>query len=180
MFSHLTTHSAFSLQEGLPLPADLVDAAQADGMPALGLTDHRLLSGSLEFVTACRRAGIQPVLGLEIDVEPGGAGPAGQSGRLALLATSLEGWSNLCRLSSALALAPDPEAACPLELLATFSRDLIALSGDQGDPNGSWLRPLQEIFPGRMYLALRDPSIGLQLADLGRRQNLPLVVAHPV
>jgi hypothetical protein len=38
-------------------------------MPALGLTDHRLLTGAVEFVTACTRAGIRPVLGLEIDLE---------------------------------------------------------------------------------------------------------------
>jgi len=71
MFIHLTTHSAFSLQEGLPLPSDLAQAAQAEGMPALGLTDHRLLSGTVEFVTACKRAGLQPILGLEIDLEAG-------------------------------------------------------------------------------------------------------------
>jgi DNA polymerase-3 subunit alpha len=171
MFSHLTTHSAFSLQEGLPLPEDLVEAARADGMTALGLTDHRLLSGALEFVSACQRAGIQPVLGLEIDLE---------HGRLALLATSFEGWSNLCRLSSALALSPDPEAACALDLLASFSPDLIALSSTQGDSTGGRLRPLKEIFPGRLYLTLNDPAVGLQLADVGRRLDVPLIVAHPV
>ena len=71
MYLHLTTHSAYSLQEGLAQPADLARAAAEAGMPALGLTDHRLLSGSVEFVTACKTAGVQPVLGLEIDLEPG-------------------------------------------------------------------------------------------------------------
>jgi hypothetical protein len=42
MFIHLTPHSAYSLQEGLPLPSELAQAAQAAGMPALGLTSHRL------------------------------------------------------------------------------------------------------------------------------------------
>ena len=171
MFSHLTTHSAFSLQEGLALPADLVEAARADGMPALGLTDHRLLSGSIEFAAACRRAGIQPLLGLEIDLDPG---------RLALLATDLDGWSNLCRLSSALALAADPQATCPLDLLAAHAGGLVALSGDRGDRSGAGLRLLKEIFPERLYLTLEDPAVGLQRADLGRRLNLPLVVARPV
>jgi DNA polymerase III alpha subunit len=35
MYIHLTTHSAYSLQEGLALPVELAQAAQADGMPAL-------------------------------------------------------------------------------------------------------------------------------------------------
>ena len=98
MYIPLTTHSAYSIQEGLALPGELVQAAQADELPALGLTDHLLLTGSVEFVLACRKAGIQPLLGLEIDLE---------SGPLALLAMNLSGWSSLCALSSALALRSD-------------------------------------------------------------------------
>jgi len=171
MYIHLTTHSAYSLQEGLALPAELAQAAQADGMPALGLTDHRLLTGSVEFVIACHKAGVQPLLGLEIDLE---------SGPLSLLATSLAGWSNLCTLSSALALRTEPESACPLDLLAAHSMDLIALIADQGDSDGLQLAALREIFPGRLYLALQDPALGLPLSGLGRKLSLPLVVSHPV
>jgi DNA polymerase III subunit alpha len=171
MYIPLTTHSAYSLQEGLALPAELVQAAQADELPALGLTDHRLLTGSVEFVQACRRAGLQPLLGLQIDLE---------SGPLAVLAMSVGGWSSLCALSSALALRPDLTASCPLDLLAANSRDLIALTCDQGDPTGRRVRPLKDIFPGRLYLALHDPAQALPLSDLGRRLSLPLVVSHPV
>ena len=67
MYVHLATHSAYSLQEGLPTPIELAQAAAADGMTALGLTDHHLLSGAVEFFVACKDAGVQPVLGLEID-----------------------------------------------------------------------------------------------------------------
>jgi DNA-directed DNA polymerase III PolC len=171
MYIPLTTHSAYSLQEGLALPAELVQAAQADGLPALGLTDHRLLTGSVEFVQACHNAGLQPLLGLEIDLE---------SGPLALLAMSLPGWSSLCALSSALALRPDQPAACPLDLLAANSRDLIAIIGDQGDPTGRRIRPLKDIFPSRLYLSLHDPTQALPLSHLGRHLSLPLVVTHSV
>jgi DNA-directed DNA polymerase III PolC len=171
MYIPLTTHSAYSLQEGLTLPAELVQAAQADGLPALGLTDHRLLTGSVEFVQACHNAGLQPLLGLEIDLE---------SGPLALLAMSLPGWSSLCALSSALALRPDQPAACPLDLLAANSRDLIAIIGDQGDPTGRRIRPLKDIFPSRLYLSLHDPTQALPLSHLGRHLSLPLVVTHSV
>ena len=83
MYIHLTAHSAFSLQEGLLSPTELAQAAKAHNMPAIGLTDHHLLTGVIEFVTACKEAGIQPILGLEIDLE---------KGPLNLLAMSLEGW----------------------------------------------------------------------------------------
>jgi DNA polymerase-3 subunit alpha len=83
MYIHLKTHSAYSLQEGLIPPVDLVRAAQSFGMSAIGLTDHNLLTGTIEFATACSEAEIQPVIGMEIDIE---------SAPLSLLATSLEGW----------------------------------------------------------------------------------------
>ncbi len=158
MFVHLTTHSAYSLQEGLLLPAELAQAAAAEGMTAIGLTDHRLLTGSVEFTNACTAAGVQPILGLEIDLE---------SGPLALLAASLEGWSNLCRLSSALALRDLPEANCPLDLLSSFSGDLIALCSNRGDNARHTLGLLKSIFPGRLYMTISDPSSALQDFNAG-------------
>ena len=163
MYVHLTTHSAFSLQEGLTTPVDLVQAAQASGMSALGLTDHNLLTGAIEFVTACKQYGIQPVLGLEIDLD---------HGPLNLLATSLEGWSNLCRLSSALALRESPEALCSLDMLSTYSKDLIALSNNP--------KSLKDIFQDRLYVALQDPAKAASLSDIASKLALPTVVTHSV
>lgn len=166
MYIHLTTHSAYSLLEGLPLPAELARAARASGMPALGLSDHRTLTGSIEFIQACKEEGIRPILGLEIDLE---------IGRLSLLATNLAGWSNLCRLSSALALNDNPDAPCSLDLLARHCGDLVALANDE-----SHFGALKEIFPQSLYVTLTDPSRGLPRTNLARHFGLPLVVTHPV
>jgi DNA-directed DNA polymerase III PolC len=163
MYIHLTAHSAYSLQEGLVPPAGLVQAAQSNGMSAIGLTDHNLLTGAIEFVTACKQNEIQPVIGLEIDLD---------FSPLHLLATSLEGWSNLCRLSSALALRDDPDAPCSLDLLASCSKDLVASTGDP--------KSLKEIFPDRLYVALQDPTKAAPLSNLARQLALPTVVTHPV
>ncbi len=163
MYIHLTTHSAFSLQEGLLSPAELVQVAKSHGMPAIGLTDHNLLTGVIEFVIACKAADIQSLIGLEIHLH---------DGPLSLLATSLDGWSDLCRLSSAIALQEDPEAPCPLEVLAGHSRDLIGLSS----------RPerLKEIFGDRLYVNLQDPAEAGALSQMAYRLELPAVVTHPV
>jgi DNA-directed DNA polymerase III PolC len=171
MFTHLTTHSAYSLQEGLLGPSELAQAAQAHNMPALGLTDHRLLTGAVEFVHACKEAGLQPIMGLEIDLD---------TGKMALLATSVGGWSNLCRLSSALALRDDPEDACALEFLEPYSKDLIALNDTQGDHSGQHLERIKDVFKDRLYLTLQDPSVGLPLSSLSRRLKVSMVVTHPV
>jgi DNA polymerase-3 subunit alpha len=159
LFIHLTARSTYSLQEGLLSPVELVQAAQAHGMQAFGLTDHHLLTGSVEFLHACMDAGIQPILGLEIDLK---------TRRLALLATSLEGWSNLCRVSSALVLRDDPESTCSLNFLEPYAKDLIALSDTQRDESGQRLGQIKDVFEGRIYLALQDSIIGLSLSSCAR------------
>lgn len=182
----LTTHSAYSLLEGLALPSELAQTAAARGMPALGLTDHHLLSGTVEFVIACRQAGIQPVLGLEIDLawEALTAETPARPGRLTLLATNLEGWSSLCRLSSVLQLSEEglPSSILPasLTLLAAHTTGLLAISSPQSDSSGRRLERLKELFPNRLYVALEDPGSGLPLTGLARRLHLPVVAAPPV
>ncbi len=171
MFVHLTAHSAYSLQEGLATPAELAQAAKAQGMPALGLTDHRLLTGAVEFVHACKEAEIQPLLGLEIDLS---------AGKLPLLATSQEGWANLCRLSSALALQEDPQATCPIDQLASFSNDLIAIGRADGKEAAKQFEILKDIFGNRLYLSLQDPSVGLPLSSFARRMGVQMVVTYPI
>jgi DNA polymerase III subunit alpha len=163
MYVHLTTHSAFSLQEGLSTPTDLVKAAQANGMTALGLTDHNLLTGVIEFVTSCKAVDIQPIIGLEIDLN---------DGPVSLFATGLEGWSCLCRLSSSINLRDHPDAPCTLEMLASCSQDLIAVSKQP--------QLLKEMFPDRLYVNMQDPNDAANLTNLARQLGLPTVITHPV
>lgn len=164
MYIHLTAHSAYSLQEGLTSPKDLVLAAKAHGMHALGLTDHCLLTAAVEFVQACKDAEIQPILGFEVDL---------QAGPVHLLANSLEGWSNLCRLSSVIALSDDPDGICSLQTLASHSNDLIALSTHS-------LEELNLIFTDRLYVSLHNPAHAFNLSKLARNLSLPTVVTHPI
>jgi len=132
-------------------------------MSALGLTDHHLLTGTIEFVKACQDAGIQPVIGLEIDLP---------QGPLQLLAMSVDGWSNLCRLSSVLALRDNPDAPCSLEMLFTYSKDLIALCENPHN--------LLDGFTGCLYVPLRNVSSAALLSAQARKLGLPTVIAHPV
>jgi DNA-directed DNA polymerase III PolC len=128
-FCHLHTHSYYSLLDGCPSPEELAQAAARAGMPALALTDHDALYGAIEFYDACHRLGVQPILGMELTIEMGDDAPA----TLILLAQNLEGYANLCRLSSALQTQPDREAALqrglPADALENRTAGLIALSG---------------------------------------------------
>jgi DNA polymerase III alpha subunit len=68
LFSHLHTHSHYSLLESLLSPLALAQAAAQSAMPALALTDHNNLTGAVEFYDACKKEGVKPILGLELDL----------------------------------------------------------------------------------------------------------------
>ena len=68
-FVHLKVHSAYSLLEGaLPIPK-LAKLAAAHELPALGLTDTNNLFGALEFSDKLAEAGIQPIIGVALNVD---------------------------------------------------------------------------------------------------------------
>ncbi|MHB0968009.1 MAG: PHP domain-containing protein, partial [Bellilinea sp.] len=64
----ICVHSYYSLLEGVHSPDELAARAAAQGLPVLALTDHNMLTGAVEFALACRKAGIRPIFGLEVDV----------------------------------------------------------------------------------------------------------------
>ncbi len=68
-FVHLHVHSNFSFGDGACRIDDLVDAARAMGMKALAVTDHEGLYGAVRFYEACQKAGIKPIVGVELTVE---------------------------------------------------------------------------------------------------------------
>lgn len=69
-FVHLHTHSHYSLLDGLGKIDDLVAKAVEYQMPALALTDHGVMYGAIEFYKKCKKAGIKPILGVEVYVAP--------------------------------------------------------------------------------------------------------------
>ena len=80
----LRVQSQWSLLDGVPSVPELVAHAASLGLPALALTDRNALYGAVEFVAACTRAGIFPVVGAGIHLSHGG--PAGAKQMLVLLA----------------------------------------------------------------------------------------------
>ena len=82
MFVHLRVHSDFSVVDGTARIDPLVQAAAADGQPALALTDLNNMFGAIKFYGAARRAGLKPILGVEVML----TGLPGQSERAAAAA----------------------------------------------------------------------------------------------
>ncbi len=194
MFVHLHTHSYFSFLDGIPSPERLAQAAAEAGMPALALTDHHNLTGSVRFYDACQRAGIQPILGLELVVNH----PLGQ-GNLILLAMDRQGWGNLCRLSSQANADAHrgSEQRIQFDGLAQNAQGLICLTGgkrglvqrlferEQPDLARRFLDDLKGCFPERLYLELQwqrsaDRQSVRLLADVARAAHLPIVATNNV
>ncbi|MFZ5869571.1 MAG: DNA polymerase III subunit alpha [Actinomycetota bacterium] len=71
-FTHLHVASGYSMRHGASTPAALAGRAAELGMDALALTDRDGLYGAVRFVTACADAGLTPLLGADLAVEPSG------------------------------------------------------------------------------------------------------------
>jgi error-prone DNA polymerase len=65
-FVHLHVASGYSLRHGASTPQALVEQAAAHGMSALALTDRDGLYGAAKFVLAADRAGLAPILGVDL------------------------------------------------------------------------------------------------------------------
>jgi len=70
-FAHLHVHTEYSMLDGAARVDDVVEAAAADGQPAIGLTDHGVLYGAVDFYRKATDAGITPVIGMEGYLTPG-------------------------------------------------------------------------------------------------------------
>ena len=101
-FVHLHLHTQFSLLDGAIKLGDLIERAKQYEMPAVAITDHGNMFGAIKFYQMATRAGIKPIIGSEMYVAPKGREDrtVRKSYHLILLAKDLEGYHNLCRLSS--------------------------------------------------------------------------------
>jgi len=70
-FVHLHVHSDYSLLDSCAKLDDLVAKAKSLNMPALALTDHGNMFGSLNFEKLCHVNGINPIVGCEFYVAYG-------------------------------------------------------------------------------------------------------------
>jgi error-prone DNA polymerase len=179
-FVHLHVASGYSLQYGASHPHVLVEQAAEQGMDTLALTDRDGTYGAVRFAKACLRAGVRPILGVDLAMAHTGAipGPLLESPptrrrtpvrggafrdpklpRVTFLAASKQGWAAVCRLISATHLAG--ERGDPVSSL-----DLVAehLGGSEG---------------GKDVLVLLGPGSELGRAATLRRDDLAHAAVRP-
>ena len=133
-FTHLHTHSHYSLLSALPKIDELVAEAKKHGMTSLALTDNGNLYGAIEFYKACKKKDIKPIIGVDFYVaartrKDMQAGIDNRRSRLILLAMDEAGYRNLLQLVTKSHLEGFYyKPRIDRELLETFNEGLIAIS----------------------------------------------------
>jgi len=105
-----------------------VAAAKAQGCEALALTDLGNLYGAIEFYQECKKAGIKPILGVDMALAAPEGAAAQSGGRLVLLAETTVGYKNLLSLITETNLTEhEGEPKATRELLEKHHEGIIAL-----------------------------------------------------
>lgn len=133
-FTHLHTHSHYSLLQALPKIPDLVERAKKSGMGALALTDNGNLYGAIEFYKECKKQGIKPIIGVDAYIATRTRFDKESSidkerFRIVLLAKNQTGYKNLLKLVSASYLEGFYyKPRIDLEILEKYNEGLVAIS----------------------------------------------------
>jgi DNA polymerase-3 subunit alpha len=193
-FAHLHVHTEYSMLDGAARIDEVVAAAVADGQPAIGITDHGNMYGVLDFYSAARKAGINPVIGTEAYMagesrfeRPVRRGRVDDTGgeigegeklyyHLTLLAESNQGYKNLMKLSSEAYLQGYYyKPRCDWELLERHHEGVIATTGCLGGVvNQALLRddvPLATKLTARLSDIFGADGLFVELQDHGMAQQ---------
>ena len=93
-FVPLRVFSSYSMLDGAIDPKAIAKLAKERGFPAIAMTDRNGLYGAMAFASACKDAGIQPLVGTYLAVQRESGGPIDWLG---LIVQNDAGWLNLCR-----------------------------------------------------------------------------------
>ena len=203
-FCHLHVHTQYSLLDGACRIDDVARTAKEMGMPALAMTDHGNMFGTVQFYNTLKKHGVKPIIGYEAYLAPGDMTEKKSRGgkpeiyHLTLLAENETGYHNLVKLSSKAYLDGFYyKPRIDMEFLDQCSEGVICLSGclqsqlcqlllkGAEDEAEQWLKDMRDIFPeDHFYVEIQDHGIDEQqetLPDsvrLARKLDLPLVATN--
>ena len=202
-FVHLHVHSTYSILDGFSQIKPLISRVKELGMPAVALTDHGTMFGTVEFFNTAVAAGIKPIVGLETYLAPRKMTDRDprrdkRASHLLLLAENMAGYKNLLKIASVSQLEGFYyRPRIDRDYLRTHSEGLIATSGclsgdipralynnDLGRAEKFLTYYLDVFGPDRFFIELQSHNIkGLaqtnqRLIDLGNRHGVQFVAAN--
>ncbi|MFQ6112720.1 MAG: DNA polymerase III subunit alpha, partial [bacterium] len=189
-FTHLHTHSNFSLLDGTMPIRTLVQQAWELGMSALALTDHNGLYGAVEFYQICQELGVKPILGAQLSL------PDGSS--VVLLVKNTQGYQNLCQIITAAHVRGGHlNFKCEMKDILAHREGLVVLSGgkkgltsqlvlsrnlEDARAHCLWMK---EQFGGNFYLEIQrfvpwDDFLNERLREIALKCGVALVATNDV
>ncbi len=206
-FVHLHLHTDYSLLDGAIKIGPLAKRIAELKMPAVAITDHGNLYGSLSFYHKMKAEGVKPIIGIETyltrgsrhdkgvaDLQPGEK----PTNHLVLMAKNLTGYHNLVKLSSfAFTEGFWRKPRIDKELLAKHSEGLIGLSAcisgvppylllrDKFDEAAKEALEFQDILgKGNYYLEIQEHGLDAQrrirkpMVELSKKTGIPIVATN--
>ncbi len=201
-FAHLHVHTEYSMLDGISRIPELVTQTASLGMSSLAMTDHGTLYGVVDFYSACKEAGIKPIIGCEVYVAKNSRLDRSSSERsphhLVMLAKDNTGYRNLMQLvTKAHVEGFHYRPRIDRELIEQYREGLIVLSGcpsaevprhladgdfEEAKRAASWYR---DLFGDGYFLELQRhehipqlTEINQGLVQLSKELDLPLVVTN--
>ena len=196
LFIHLRLHSNFSLAEGMLSFEDLSKFCIENNQPAIAITDTNNLFGALEFSLKMTSYGIQPIIGIQMNISQNGKDDK-DTGEVVLLAKNEIGYKNLLFLTNSFSSNENYEKFIDGIELEKYRDGLLLLTG--GIENGFLGKPaslnnvnlvkerlkyLKNIFNDNLYVELQRHGIKSQLIaeknliDLAYEYDIPLVATN--
>ena len=207
MFTHLHTHTEYSLLDGSGRIPEMIARAKELGMNALSITDHGVMYGVIDFYKEAKKQGLKPVIGCEVYVTPGSrfdkepdrAG-GDRYNHLILLCENDTGYHNLMKLCSKAFLEGFYyKPRVDLSLLEEYHEGLIASSaclagevarnlarGMYDEAKKAALRYRGIFGENNFFLELQDHGIPDQktvnagLLQISRETGIPLIATNDV
>lgn len=198
-FAHLHRHSEGSLLDGIGRQAQYVEQAVRWDQPAIGITDHGVVTGALEHYEKCLEKDVKPVLGMEAYFQPDLADEDNKkANHLVLHAKNWAGWQNLIRLSSqawrdAKRVPISYKPIVDYKTLAQYSEGLICTTACmssypnqlilEGDSTGAFaaFKQLQGIFGDDLFVEIMPHDFNEQrilnkeLVGVANELSLPII-----
>ena len=184
-YTPLWCKTNYSFLEGASHPEEMVEKAHAYGLSAVAVTDRDGVYGIVRAHITAKKVGVHLLIGSQVTVDDGTL--------ILLMATSLRGYGNLCRLLSLGRLrSPKGESSVSWEEVCTHGDELIALWGGAGSALIQKKDPayiafsLKEAFGDKLYgLAVRHRRAEERrqeriLTTRAKQYGLPLVAAQEV
>ena len=175
-FAHLHLHTKYSILDGAIHIDRLAERLKKLDMDACAITDHRTISGVIEFYRKMKEHDIKPIIGMEIELSLAPCTEKSNENKdtyhLVLLCDNQTGWSNLKKIATLANLEGFYyKPRIDHEILTQHAEGLVGLSAcakglisrlilsRQMETAQNQINEYKDIFNGRFFLEIQENGI---------------------